>query len=153
MGDYGQVQQTFEEFAGRYIDDLYHGALFLNGGEEPPAEDLVLWTLTGAFQEFRQIGDVSAAAEWIEEKLVEVFLVRAASGWSDDGSERAGWLFGGRPVKLRAVFRYRGDRPGRLSSGQGRRCLLWRGRRSGSWCSVDGPTAKPRMCWGLMWMV
>ena len=80
------MQQTFEEFAGRYIDDLYHGALFLNGGEEPPAEDLVLWTLTGAFQEFRQIGDVSAAAEWIEEKLVKVFLARAASGWTDDGS-------------------------------------------------------------------
>ena len=86
MGDYGQVHQTFEEFAGRYIDDLYHGALFLNGGKESPAEDLVLWTLTGAFQEFRQIGDVSAGAEWIEAKLVEVFLARAASGLADDGS-------------------------------------------------------------------
>ena len=50
MGDYGQVHQTFEEFAGRHIDGLYHGALFLNGGEEPPAEDLVLWTLIGASQ-------------------------------------------------------------------------------------------------------
>ena len=86
MGDYGQVNQTFEEFAGRYIDVLYHGALFLNGGKEPPAEDLVLWTLTGAFQEFRQIGDVSAAAEWIEAKLVEAFLARAASGLRDDAS-------------------------------------------------------------------
>ena len=42
MGDYGQVPQTFEEFTGRYIDVLYHGALFLHGGKEPPAEDLVL---------------------------------------------------------------------------------------------------------------
>ena len=90
MGDYGQVNQTFEEFAGRYIDVLYHGALFLNGGKEPPAEDLVLWTLTGAFQEFRQIGDAGAAAEWIEAKLVEAFLARAASGSRDDASTEMG---------------------------------------------------------------
>ena len=80
------MRETLEEFSGRHIDGLYHGALFLNGGQEPPAEDLVLWTLTGAFQEFRQIGDVSAAAEWIEGKLVELFLARAASGSGDDGS-------------------------------------------------------------------
>jgi len=86
MGDYGQVHQTFEEFTGRHIDGLYHGALFLTGGEEPPAEDLVLWTLTGAFHEFRHIENVSAAAEWIEGKLVELFLARAASGSGDDGS-------------------------------------------------------------------
>ena len=36
MGDYGQVHQTFEEFAGRYIDVLYHGALFLNGERNHP---------------------------------------------------------------------------------------------------------------------
>ena len=31
-----------------------HAALFLNAGEELPAENLVLWNLTGAFQEFRR---------------------------------------------------------------------------------------------------
>ncbi len=78
------MRETLEEFTGRHIDGLYHGALFLNGGEEPAAEDLVLWTLTGAFQEFRQIEKGSASERWIERKLVEVFLARTARG--DDGS-------------------------------------------------------------------
>jgi DNA-directed RNA polymerase specialized sigma24 family protein len=78
------MRETLEEFTGRHIDGLYHGALFLNGGEEPLAEDLVLWTLTGAFHEFRQIEEASALERWIEGKLVEVFLARAVSG--DDGS-------------------------------------------------------------------
>ena len=78
------MRETLEEFAGRHIDALYHGALFLNGGEEVPAEDLVLWTLTGAFQEFRQIGGGSQLERWIERKLVEVFLARSVSG--DEGS-------------------------------------------------------------------
>ena len=33
------MPETFEEFAGRHIDGLYQGALFLNAGEELPAED------------------------------------------------------------------------------------------------------------------
>jgi DNA-directed RNA polymerase specialized sigma24 family protein len=78
------MRETLEEFTGRHIDGLYHGALFLNGGEEPLAEDLVLWTLTGAFHEFRQIEEASALERWIEGKLVEVFLARTVSG--DDGS-------------------------------------------------------------------
>ncbi len=78
------MRETLEEFTSRHIDGLYHGALFLNGGEEPAAEDLVLWTLTGAFQEFRQIEEGSASERWIERKLVEVFLARAVPG--DDGS-------------------------------------------------------------------
>ena len=57
------MHQTFEEFAGRYIDGLYQGALFLNAGEELSAEDLVLWTLTGAVQAFRRI---EASAIWLE---------------------------------------------------------------------------------------
>ena len=81
---FGGMRETLEEFAGRHIDGLYHGALFLNGGEEPPAEDLVLWTLTGALQEFRQIETGIASERWIERKLVEVFLARSVSG--DDGS-------------------------------------------------------------------
>jgi len=82
------VPQTFEEFAGQYIDGLYHGALFLNGGVAPPAEDLVLWTLTGAFQDFRQIGEGTALEAWIEGRLVEVFLARSARS-TDDGSTDA----------------------------------------------------------------
>ena len=78
------MRETLEEFTGRHIDGLYHGALFLNGGEEVPAENLVLWTLTGAFQEFRQIEEGGASERWIERKLVEVFLARTMSG--DDGS-------------------------------------------------------------------
>ncbi len=53
MGEYAHVHQTFEEFAATHIDVLYQGALFLHGGEVPQAEDLVLWTMTGAFQQFK----------------------------------------------------------------------------------------------------
>ena len=80
------MPETFEEFAGRHIDGLYHGALFLHAGEEPPAEDLVLWTLSGAFQGFRQMEEGTASAHWLEGKLVEVFLARTALGSTDDFS-------------------------------------------------------------------
>lgn len=80
------MHQTFEEFTGRHIDRLYHGALFLSAGEEPPAEDLVLWTLTGAFQEFRQIEPGSASEQWLEGRLVDVFLARAVADSTDGGS-------------------------------------------------------------------
>ena len=80
------MHQTFEELAGQHIDGLYHGALFLNGGEEPPAEDLVLWTLTGAFQEFRQIEEGGGSERWLEGRLVTVFLAHGISGSTDDGS-------------------------------------------------------------------
>ncbi len=76
--------ETLEEFTGRHIDGLYHGALFLNCGEGPPAEDLVLWTLTGAFQEFRRMGAGRASERWIERKMVQVFLARTMP--DDDGS-------------------------------------------------------------------
>jgi hypothetical protein len=33
MRDCGNMNQAFEEFAGRHIDGLYHGALFLTVGE------------------------------------------------------------------------------------------------------------------------
>ena len=81
MGDYRHVHQTFEELAGQHIDGLYHGARFLHGGEETSARDLVLWTMTGAFQEFRRINKESALEQWLERKLVEAFLAR--TGWAD----------------------------------------------------------------------
>ena len=105
--------ETLEEFTGRHIDGLYHGALFLNGGEEPPAEDLVLWTLTGAFQEFRQIQDGSATERWIERKLVEVFLARTvvgdyestdADGFSVDAPASSGPSSGAVEIDPEALF-------------------------------------------------
>jgi DNA-directed RNA polymerase specialized sigma24 family protein len=87
------MHQTFEELAGRHIDGLYHGALFLHAGDEPPADDLVLWTLTSAFQEFRQIGARVALEHWLEGRLVEVFLARRASG-SADAPERGNFSGG-----------------------------------------------------------
>jgi DNA-directed RNA polymerase specialized sigma24 family protein len=68
------------------LDGLYRGALFLNAGEEPPAEDLVLATMTGAFQEFRRIEEGSASEQWLEGKLVGAFLAHAASGSTEDVS-------------------------------------------------------------------
>ena len=83
------MHQTFEELAGQHIDSLYHGALFLNAGQEPPAEDLVLWTLTRASQEFRQIEEGGESERWLEGRLVTVFLARRASGSTDNGSTDA----------------------------------------------------------------
>jgi DNA-directed RNA polymerase specialized sigma24 family protein len=82
------MHETFEEFVGRYLDDLYRGALFLNGGEASRAEDLVLWTVTGAFQAFRRI-DGGATERWLDRKLVEAFLVRAGWDPTDPGSLEA----------------------------------------------------------------
>ena len=108
--------ETFEEFAGRHIDGLYHGALFLHAGDEPLAEDLVLWTLTGAFQAFRHFEEGSPPEHWLEGRLIGVFLgVCAAEAqaagqdgsgvcgdvadWGHDGlgrgvADESGWLGG-----------------------------------------------------------
>lgn len=83
------MHQTFEELAGHHIDGLYHGALFLTAGEEPPAEDLVLWTLTGAFRDLRQIEGAGGLEQWLEARLVAVFLARAGADSTDEGSTDA----------------------------------------------------------------
>jgi DNA-directed RNA polymerase specialized sigma24 family protein len=80
------MHQTFEEIAGQHIDGLYHGARFLNGGEESPAEDLVLWTLTGAFREFRQMETAGGSERWLEGRLVGVFLAREGRSPIDENS-------------------------------------------------------------------
>lgn len=67
------MHRTFEELAGQEIDGLYHGALFLKAGEEAAAEDLVLWTLTGAFQSFRRGLGHSDASRWLETNSSERF--------------------------------------------------------------------------------
>lgn len=83
------MHQTLEELAAQHIDGLYRGALFLNAGEKPPAEDLVLWTLTGAFEEFRQIEEGGGVEHWLDGRLVAVFLARGVSDSTDDGSTDA----------------------------------------------------------------
>ena len=80
------MHQTFEEFVGRHMDALYHGALFLHAGEEAPAEDLVLWTVTGAIQAFRRVEGGEAKERWLERKLVEAYLARAGWNSTDRGS-------------------------------------------------------------------
>ena len=90
MADKRHVHQAFEEFAGRYIDGLFNGALFLNAGEEISAEDLVLWTLTGAFQEFQKMKGAGASEHWLEGKLVDVFLARTAAGEGLSGAPASG---------------------------------------------------------------
>jgi DNA-directed RNA polymerase specialized sigma24 family protein len=86
MGEYGHVHQTFEEFATMHIDGLYRGALFLQGGDESTAEDLVLWTMTGAFKQFKRIEPGSATEQCLEGKLVEAFLARAGVDLAADDS-------------------------------------------------------------------
>ena len=78
--------ETVEEFAGRHIDGLYRDALFLHAGDEPLAEDLVLWTLTGAFQAFRNLEEGGPPEHWLEGKLIKVFLARTGTGATDDGA-------------------------------------------------------------------
>ncbi len=84
MGEYAHVHQTFEEFAATHIDVLYQGALFLHGGEVPQAEDLVLWTMTGAFQQFKRLRGGNASKQWLEGKIVEAFLARAGADSTSD---------------------------------------------------------------------
>lgn len=85
------MHRTFEELAGREIDGLYHGALFLKAGEEAAAEDLVLWTLTGASQSFRRGLSPSDASRWLEDRLVRAFLAgEAPAGEAPAGEAPAG---------------------------------------------------------------
>ena len=71
------MHRTFEELAGHEIDGLYQGALFLKAGETAAAEDLVLWTLTGAIPSFRQGLSPADATRWLEDRLVRAFLAGA----------------------------------------------------------------------------
>ena len=68
------MSQTFEELAGREVDGLYQGALFLQAGDEAAAEDLLLWTLTRAFHVFREKGDSDVSDQWLEGRLVHEFV-------------------------------------------------------------------------------
>ena len=68
------MHHTFEELASREIDGLYQGALFLEAGGREAAEDLLLTTLTAAFHAFRNVGQGTDAAGWLEGRMVEGYL-------------------------------------------------------------------------------
>ncbi len=68
------MSQTFEELAGKEVDGLFQGALFLQAGDEVAAEDLLLWTLTKAFHVFRETGGGESPDQWLEGRLVHEFL-------------------------------------------------------------------------------
>lgn len=68
------MSHTFEELAGKEVDGLFQGALFLQAGDEAAAEDLLLWTLTKAFHVFRETGGGENPDQWLEGRLVYEFL-------------------------------------------------------------------------------
>jgi hypothetical protein len=71
-----KMPHTFEELVGRDLDSLYRGALFLTGGHDAAAEDLLLGTFREAFHSYRT-ADVPAAdaARWLEGCLAARALV------------------------------------------------------------------------------
>ncbi len=68
------MSQTFEELAGKEVDGLFQGALFLQAGDAAAAEDLLLWTLTKAFHVFRETGGGESPDQWLEGRLIREFL-------------------------------------------------------------------------------
>lgn len=80
------MPQTFEELVGRDLDALYGGALFLVGGHEAGAEDLLLATLREAFHAYRGSGVSSAETErWLEGRLAGRALVEVTPGEPREG--------------------------------------------------------------------
>ena len=96
------MSQTFEEFTGRHIDGIYRGALFLNAGAEPPAEELVSVDPDRSFS--------GVPADRGGERVGAVARGEAGRGFPGShgvGLDRRcldGRLLGGRPVEPRAVL-------------------------------------------------
>ncbi len=65
---------TFEELAGRELDALWHGALFLHGGEARGAEQLLTRALWRAMGRLRSEGRPADPRAWLETELVRAFL-------------------------------------------------------------------------------
>ena len=74
------MSQTFEELAGKEVDGLFQGALFLQAGDEAAAEHLLLWTLTRAFHVFRETGGGESPDQWLEGRLIHEFLALLPTG-------------------------------------------------------------------------
>ena len=67
------MPQTFEEIVGKELDSLYCGALFLTGGHEASAQDLLVDTLRGAFHVYRSAPvSEGESGTWLEGALVPV---------------------------------------------------------------------------------
>lgn len=115
------MSETFEELAGREVDGLFQGALFLRAGDERAAEDLLLWTLTRAFHAFREQGGGERPDRWLEGRLVHEFLAlpRSPGGARAAPAEptnRAGEVA---PVDPDALYRAAAEVPPRA------RAALW----------------------------
>jgi DNA-directed RNA polymerase specialized sigma24 family protein len=68
------MPHTFEELAGREIDGLFRGSLFLTGGREAAAEELLLWTVRRAFHAFRRGENHEDFERWLDARLAQEFL-------------------------------------------------------------------------------
>ncbi len=116
------MSQTFEELAGKEVDGLFQGALFLQAGDEVAAEDLLLWTLTKAFHVFRETGGGESPDQWLEGRLIQEFLALLPK---NDAPAQA------RPAELKSPSQYVGSvDPGALHEAAGQvpalaRAALW----------------------------
>lgn len=81
------MSRTFEEIAVREIDGLYQEALFLSGGSEEVAEELLLRTLARSYRAFGERESDRAPGPWLEGRLAKDFLRASA----DEHPLRAGW--------------------------------------------------------------
>ncbi len=68
------MSHTFEELVSREIDGLYHGALFLNGGDPDEAEHLLMQAMGSAFHDFDEVGTAGGGQQWLEERLARTFV-------------------------------------------------------------------------------
>jgi hypothetical protein len=80
------MSRTFEEMAGRELDSLYQGALFLSGGEPWVAEKLLVDALTTSFREHGKGLPDGSVERWLEGRLVQQFLVGVELGPSPVGA-------------------------------------------------------------------
>lgn len=121
------MSRTFEEIAAREIDDLYREALFLSGGSEEEAEELLLRTFARSYRAFEQSGSDPGPSRWLQGRLVTEFLERS----EEERPLRAGWegpygdleLSAGPPdpraLEAEALYEAAGEIP------VGARAVLW----------------------------
>ena len=70
------MPRTFEELIGSELDSLLTGALFLTGGHDGTAEELLLATLREAFHMYRRtVVEAKDAERWLEDCLAGRALV------------------------------------------------------------------------------
>ena len=74
------MARTFEEVAGRELDSLYQGALFLSGGRPWVAEKMLVDAMTTSFREQGKDMPDGAVERWLEGRLVQQFLIGVELG-------------------------------------------------------------------------